>query len=267
LYLRFSDFRERRRGVMKKTGKGERLCSACGEKGHYKNSNKCLNKKSKEKEEEQQGAADVGSHFDKVAKKRVNEAKEKKEKDKEREEKKEEEESSEIPTGDEGEGEQKVDEEPKVVTPRKSGKDKKSKNSKWAIGDVLLAEMGLPNDYAGTFHPVRIIDVLDGGTKYRCQFLAFDLSDVDVFEEHELYKLFEAQPDAKYKVGDEVLAKIAHRKVRGKEVDGREKKSGVWVKSKVVFVNKNAGTVKVEYNNCNDGTNTITMDKKMISRK
>ena len=251
---------------MTKTGKGDRICSACGEKGHYKNSNKCP----KKKESEEQGAAE-GSRVKKVEKKRVKEAKEKKEGEEQKKE--EEKESSEIPTGDEEEEEDKGSsgggDESKVVKPRKeeTKKKKKSKKSKWADGAVLLAEMGRPNDYEDTFHPVRIMHVLEGGTKYMCQFLAFDLKDASVFEEHELHELFEPQPDATYKVGDKVVAKIVHRKVRGKEVDGREKGSGVWVKAKVVAVNKDANTVKVEYNNCNDGTSTITLDKKKLSQR
>jgi hypothetical protein len=90
-------------------------------------------------------------------------------------------------------------------TPKKKPKKEKAGGeqvAKWEVGDVLEAEMGLVNDYEGTFHKVRVIDVLEGNS-YRCQFLAFCLDDVDVFLESKLHKLFEAQPDGAYEVGDD----------------------------------------------------------------
>jgi hypothetical protein len=227
--------------------KGDPTCSACGEKGHKKNSSQCKGKKSQGKRK-----ADEGEGKD------VKTKEEKKEvKSDESEVKKEEE--------DDGEPEEKGKRpsmKESTRTPKKKPREKADDEqvAKWEVGDVLEAEMGLPNDYEGTFHKVRVIDVLEGNT-YRCHFLAFGLKDMDVFLESKLHELFKAQPDATYEVGDDVHVKIAHRKVRGKEVDGEESLGGIWVKAKVVSIKKKTGKVRVEYNNCDDGTDKIMVDR------
>ncbi len=161
----------------------------------------------------------------------------------------------------------------KVVKPNKGDKktvsddddDFVQREHKWEIGTLLEAQMGLPNDYEDTYHPVRVIGLVEGKA-YRCQFLAFDLRDTDVFQENELLDPREAEPDEHYVVGEAVHVKLINRKVNGKVVDGRMKREGVWVKGTVLAFDKTSEKVKVKYNNCNDGTDKIMVNRTRLRK-
>jgi hypothetical protein len=62
------------------------------------------------------------------------------------------------------------DEEKKIDEPEQT-----KKLADWGVGTLLEAEMLDPNfpNYMDTLHPVKVVEVLDGGKKYRCQLLAF----------------------------------------------------------------------------------------------
>jgi hypothetical protein len=99
----------------------------------------------------------------------------------------------------------------------------------WPIGTVLDAEMmddNFPN-YRDTIHPVRVVEVLDGGKEYRCEMLAF--GEQDVWAADLLHPVLD-KAAADLKKGDRVHFRIKKRKVRGKLVDGHASKDGIWVK-------------------------------------
>jgi hypothetical protein len=84
----------------------------------------------------------------------------------------------------------------------------------WPVGTVLDAEMmddNFPN-YRDTIHPVRVVEVLDGGKEYRCEMLAF--GEQDVWAADLLHPVLD-EGAADLKKGDHVHFRIKKRKVRG----------------------------------------------------
>jgi hypothetical protein len=117
------------------------------------------------------------------------------------------------------------------------------------VGTVLDAEMmddNFPN-YRDTIHPVRVVEVLDGGKEYRCEMLAF--GEQDVWTADLLHQVLD-EGAADVKMGDRVHFRIKKRKVRGKLVDGHASKDGIWVKGLLVQeAEKEDGFALVEHIN------------------
>jgi hypothetical protein len=138
------------------------------------------------------------------------------------------------------------DEEKKIDEPEQT-----KKLADWGVGTLLEAEMLDPNfpNYTDTLHPVKVVEVLDGGKKYRCQLLAFDgENNVDEWDAEFLHDPREHDKNAEWKKGDKVHFRIRKRKVGKAKVDGAASNKGIWAKGVVVEgLNKKSGRVVVEH--------------------
>jgi hypothetical protein len=86
----------------------------------------------------------------------------------------------------------------------------------WEVGTLLEAEMMDSEcpDYQDTIHPVEVVDVMEGGTQYRCQLLAFSgEQSVDVWRADFLHDPREYDENGEWKMGDKVHFRIRNRKV------------------------------------------------------
>jgi hypothetical protein len=108
--------------------------------------------------------------------------------------------------------------------------------SGWKSGALLEAEMMDPDypNYRDTLHPVRVVDVLDGGKKYRCQLLAFaGENNEDEWDAEFLHDPREHDKNAKWEKGDMVHFRLRNRKVGKSKVDGAVSEKGIWAKGVV----------------------------------
>ncbi len=119
----------------------------------------------------------------------------------------------------------------------------------WPVGSLLEAEMMDPNypNYRDTLHPVKVIEVMDDGTAYRCELLAFKNS-TDVWSADLLHESREHDENAQWKEDDRVHFRIRNRKVGKVKVDGNVSKKGIWVKGVVVESRlQESGRVVIEH--------------------
>jgi hypothetical protein len=126
-------------------------------------------------------------------------------------------------TGEEEEDEEEADEKAELA-------------SGWKSGALLEAEMMDPDypNYRDTLHPVRVVDVLDGGKKYRCQLLAFaGENNEDEWDAEFLHDPREHDKNAKWEKGDMVHFRLRNRKVGKSKVDGAVSEKGIWAKGVV----------------------------------
>lgn len=95
----------------------------------------------------------------------------------------------------------------------------------WPVGSLLEAEMMDPEfpNYRDTIHPVKVIEVIDDGTSYRCELLAFQDTS-DIWTADLLHEPREHDENAVWEKDDKVHFRIRNRKVGKAKVD--QKASG-----------------------------------------
>ena len=120
---------------------------------------------------------------------------------------------------------------------RKKNKLREQKNQKWKIGDIVEAEMTDNEDYEdyyNTIHRVQIVSYNTNTRMYRCKLLAWE-NEYDEWDGKQLHKIRNAEPNNKYKVGDDIQFLWRNRKNQfNQELDGNFNDEGIWVKGKVI---------------------------------
>ena len=117
----------------------------------------------------------------------------------------------------------------------------------WPVGFLLEAEMMDPDfpNYRDTIHPVKVIEVMEGGTSYRCELLAFKNTS-DIWTADLLHEPREHDENADWEKDDKVHFRIRNRKVRNAKVDQKASGKGIWVKGVVVKLEE-SGRVVIEH--------------------
>ena len=147
---------------------------------------------------------------------------------------------------------------PKNETPNKKVKAKKAQDTPFKIGAVLEGENNDPELllYVDTIHSVEYVGFSEKGPDlHRCRMLAFHGRPIFEWNGHELHEKRPEEDDKEkeFEVGEQVHVLLKNRcgiDEDGKEIDtldGHLAKIGVWVKAKVVEIDKTTGKITVDH--------------------
>lgn len=135
------------------------------------------------------------------------------------------------------------DQEAKDSAKTKTSK-KRQREPRFHVGHFYEAELDGSNQlYKDVIHPVMVLEYDEKKNSYECQLAAFWEDAIDWYQEDQLHEFRDPDEVARddWEAGD-----LVHVRIRGRiaveedepDVDGKMSRVGVWVKGKIIRVNK-----------------------------